>query len=241
MKSDTLHNGICLPAEWPPRTMDPSTREPMPVPYLDSPPPVIPIDVGRQLFVDSFPDREDRSETGVSRGAEVRREPDTGARDGSRTGVGGGHGVSLRRWHRLRSGHEKVPALVRGFLPLGSVLLPRPGTHGCGGQRRRTALGAAGPGRGARHQPGPAPRVSAALARQLLPAAGPRGGGPVRALQGLPLHASRGPRPQAHEAEPELAPDVGRRCSLGARRAFPCARGRRHYPSTTIPSGGNGC
>ena len=54
MSPETLHNGIRLPAEWPPRTMDPAAREPMPVPYLDSPPPVIPIDVGRQLFVDSF-------------------------------------------------------------------------------------------------------------------------------------------------------------------------------------------
>ena len=54
MSHDTLHNGIRLPAEWPPRTMDPSSREPMPVPYLDSPPSVIPIDVGRQLFVDAF-------------------------------------------------------------------------------------------------------------------------------------------------------------------------------------------
>ena len=54
MSHDTLYNGIRLPAEWPPRTMDPSSREPMPVPYLDSPPSVIPIDVGRQLFVDAF-------------------------------------------------------------------------------------------------------------------------------------------------------------------------------------------
>ena len=30
------------------------SREPMPVPYLESPPHVIPIDVGRQLFVDDF-------------------------------------------------------------------------------------------------------------------------------------------------------------------------------------------
>ena len=35
-------------------TADPSSREPMPVPYLDSPPPVIPIAVGRQPFVDAF-------------------------------------------------------------------------------------------------------------------------------------------------------------------------------------------
>ena len=54
MKSETLYNGIQLPEEWPPRNINPDSREPMPVPYLDSPPSVIPIDVGRQLFVDDF-------------------------------------------------------------------------------------------------------------------------------------------------------------------------------------------
>jgi hypothetical protein len=52
---ETLHNGITLPDEWPPRA--PVTTpggEPMPVPYLAKPPAVIPIDVGRQLFVDDF-------------------------------------------------------------------------------------------------------------------------------------------------------------------------------------------
>src|SRR5262245_20424261 len=50
---ETLYNGIRLPAPWPPRGT-PLTAEPMPVPYLASPPAVIPIDVGRQLFVDDF-------------------------------------------------------------------------------------------------------------------------------------------------------------------------------------------
>ncbi|MGB2820958.1 MAG: hypothetical protein WBF17_08255, partial [Phycisphaerae bacterium] len=49
----TLYNGIVLPEQWPPRRAELS-REPMPVPYLKSPPKVIPIDVGRQLFVDDF-------------------------------------------------------------------------------------------------------------------------------------------------------------------------------------------
>lgn len=51
---ELLYNGIRLPREWPPRTQDPRTRAPMPVPYLDHPPEVVPIDVGRQLFVDDF-------------------------------------------------------------------------------------------------------------------------------------------------------------------------------------------
>jgi hypothetical protein len=50
---ETLYNGIRLSKEWPPR-YDRNPRDPMPVPYLDEPPAVIPIDVGRQLFVDDF-------------------------------------------------------------------------------------------------------------------------------------------------------------------------------------------
>lgn len=49
-----LYNGIELPKEWPPRNIEMNSREPMPVPYLDDPPAVIPIDIGRQLFVDDF-------------------------------------------------------------------------------------------------------------------------------------------------------------------------------------------
>ena len=49
-----LYNGIELPAEWPPNDIEINCREPMPVPYLENPPAVIPIDVGRQLFVDDF-------------------------------------------------------------------------------------------------------------------------------------------------------------------------------------------
>lgn len=50
-----LYNGIELPHEWPPRRLDPDSDDPMPVPYLRHPPKAsIPIDVGRQLFVDDF-------------------------------------------------------------------------------------------------------------------------------------------------------------------------------------------
>lgn len=52
--AEVLHNGIELPAQWPPRDRDPKSREAMLVPYLKAPPAVIPIDVGRQLFVDDF-------------------------------------------------------------------------------------------------------------------------------------------------------------------------------------------
>ena len=51
--SETLYNGIELPVQWPPNYGEP-TGAPMPVPYLDNPSDVIPIDVGRQLFVDDF-------------------------------------------------------------------------------------------------------------------------------------------------------------------------------------------
>lgn len=50
----TLHNGIVLPDIWPPRYEEPATRKAMPVPYLRHKPSVIPINTGRQLFVDDF-------------------------------------------------------------------------------------------------------------------------------------------------------------------------------------------
>lgn len=49
-----LHNGIRLPGEWPPRYGEPQGPKEMPVPYLEDKPQVIPINVGRQLFVDDF-------------------------------------------------------------------------------------------------------------------------------------------------------------------------------------------
>jgi hypothetical protein len=51
---ELLYNGITLPSGWPPRYIDPKSYDPMPVPYLASPPKIIPIDIGRQLFVDDF-------------------------------------------------------------------------------------------------------------------------------------------------------------------------------------------
>ncbi len=48
------YNGIASPVVWPPRSIDTASRDPLPVPYLTAPPRVIPIDVGRQLFVDDF-------------------------------------------------------------------------------------------------------------------------------------------------------------------------------------------
>ena len=51
----TLYNGIVLPKEWPPR-IDPKDQNPIKAPYLEAEniPKVIPIDLGRQLFVDDF-------------------------------------------------------------------------------------------------------------------------------------------------------------------------------------------
>lgn len=50
----TLHNGITLPKIWPPKYEEPTIRKEMPVPYLTSKPVVIPVNIGRQLFVDNF-------------------------------------------------------------------------------------------------------------------------------------------------------------------------------------------
>ncbi|QHI70722.1 glycosyl hydrolase family 32 [Tichowtungia aerotolerans] len=52
--SERLYNGIQLPSDWPPEQLDAASTDPMPVPYLECPPEIIPIDVGRQLFVDDF-------------------------------------------------------------------------------------------------------------------------------------------------------------------------------------------
>lgn len=52
-KGEVLYNGIVLPTTWPP-VRAAVTRKVQPVPYLDNPPAVIPIDIGRQLFVDDF-------------------------------------------------------------------------------------------------------------------------------------------------------------------------------------------
>lgn len=51
--AETLYNGVPLPEPWPPADRAPS-KEPMQAPWLEHPPSVIPIDVGRQLFVDDF-------------------------------------------------------------------------------------------------------------------------------------------------------------------------------------------
>jgi len=51
--SPTAYNGLEEPAVWPPRTIH-AGSDPLPVPYLAHPPRVIPIDIGRQLFVDDF-------------------------------------------------------------------------------------------------------------------------------------------------------------------------------------------
>ena len=48
-----LPNGIKLPGVWPPRDT-PMNYDPMPLPYLEKKPEIVPINVGRQLFVDNF-------------------------------------------------------------------------------------------------------------------------------------------------------------------------------------------
>ena len=53
LSSETLYNDIELPKPWPP-VVKKITNDPMPVPYLENPPEVISIYVGRQLFVDDF-------------------------------------------------------------------------------------------------------------------------------------------------------------------------------------------
>ena len=52
-EGELLYNGIRLPSAWPPQRQSLSL-EPQTPAYLPSPPAVIPVDVGRQLFVDDF-------------------------------------------------------------------------------------------------------------------------------------------------------------------------------------------
>jgi hypothetical protein len=52
-EEEVLYNGIRLPSPWPPRIKEVPAEPSVPA-YLTSPPSVIPIDVGRQLFVDDF-------------------------------------------------------------------------------------------------------------------------------------------------------------------------------------------
>ena len=51
---ELLYNGIRLPEGWPPDTAYAPGFDPLPVPYLEDPPEVLSIDIGRQLFVDDF-------------------------------------------------------------------------------------------------------------------------------------------------------------------------------------------
>jgi hypothetical protein len=50
---ETLYNGVVLPAVWPP-ALQYANDHPIRPPYLEAPPAIIPVDVGRQLFVDDF-------------------------------------------------------------------------------------------------------------------------------------------------------------------------------------------
>lgn len=55
-EGERLYNGIVLPTVWPPneKPKGRDVRKPPEVPYLQNRPAVVPIDVGRQLFVDDF-------------------------------------------------------------------------------------------------------------------------------------------------------------------------------------------
>ena len=50
--SSALYNGITLPDVWPPRNIS-MNYDPMPLPSLTNRPEIVPIDLGRQLFVDN--------------------------------------------------------------------------------------------------------------------------------------------------------------------------------------------
>lgn len=53
-ESNSLPNGIVLPDQWPPRVADDGVRREMSLPYIENKPAAIPVNLGRQLFVDDF-------------------------------------------------------------------------------------------------------------------------------------------------------------------------------------------
>ncbi len=53
-EGELLYNGIRLPAIWPPNINNTTMHLPSTPPYLVTPPDVVKIDVGRQLFIDDF-------------------------------------------------------------------------------------------------------------------------------------------------------------------------------------------
>ena len=57
-----LYNGIVLPEVWPPRYSTGQSQN-RPVPWLESKPEVIPVDIGRQLFIDDYLIKETDMET----------------------------------------------------------------------------------------------------------------------------------------------------------------------------------
>jgi hypothetical protein len=97
---ETLYNGIVLPETWPPTHFKPESDAVMPLPYLESPPGVIPIDVGRQLFVDDFLIAGTTLKRTFHRPQKCSRNPvfepespdETGGPDGKRSVVYTGHG-----------------------------------------------------------------------------------------------------------------------------------------------------
>ena len=52
--AEKLYNNIVLPEVWPPRYPDETLKKGQPIPYLENPPEIIDITLGRQLFVDEF-------------------------------------------------------------------------------------------------------------------------------------------------------------------------------------------
>ena len=56
LEAEELYNGIQLPSPWPPKAANYPDQTVLPAPpyYVTNPPAVIPINVGRQLFVDDF-------------------------------------------------------------------------------------------------------------------------------------------------------------------------------------------
>lgn len=100
---EMLHNGIVLPAERPPKPNHHS-GEPMPAPYLEHPPEIIPIDVGRQLLMDGFLIEETTLERTFHAAEYHPRQSGPQARQAVGDGRQVQRGLSIQRRRRGRGG-----------------------------------------------------------------------------------------------------------------------------------------
>ena len=112
----SLYNGIVLSEDWPPRRTreDLLAFEPMRVPYLENPPEVIPIDLGRQLFVDDFLIENTTLRRTFHRAAILGGKSDSQIREAMGIYLSSSHCYGFQRWYFLRCRGGDISDVVQG-------------------------------------------------------------------------------------------------------------------------------